>query len=262
MSDERVKLSIENHIAHVTLARPDKLNALDPAMFNALAEMGGRLQNESGVRAVVLSGQGRAFCAGLDISSMGSGGLPRDLMPRSYGNANLVQEVAVAWRKLPMPVVAAVHGICFGGGLQIMSGADIKVCAPDTRLSVMEMRWGLVPDMGGFDLWRGLVRNDVLRELAYTAREFTGEEAQKYGFVTHVEADPLDRAQAIAVEIAARNPDAVRGVKRLAQAVLDQPGDEILLAESREQMAVIGKPNQMEAVRAGMAKQAGNFVDP
>ena len=263
MTDQRVSVTIENHIAQVRLTRPDKMNALDPDMFRAIAETGAELAETKGVRVVVLSGEGRAFCAGLDLMSMGGGdSTTSDLAERTHGNTNLPQEVAMIWRKLPMPVVTAIHGVCFGGGLQIASGADVIVAHPDTRMAVMEAKWGLVPDMGGFVLWRGKVREDVLRELTYTAREFTGAQAAEFGFATHVDNDPHARATAIAGEIAARNPDASRAAKRIFATWHDTPVDELLMQESIEQKKIIRTPNQMESVRAGMAKEAANFVDP
>ncbi len=167
----------------------------------------------------------------------------------------------MTWRKCPVPVIAAVHGVCFGGGLQIASGADIRVVHPETRMAIMEMKWGLVPDMGGYALWRGLVRDDVLRELVYTNREFNGREAQELGLATFVEEDPLARATALARTIAGKNPAAVRGSKRLFDAMHDRDTDAILMAESEEQDAVIRKPNQIEAVMAEMQKRAPQFED-
>jgi enoyl-CoA hydratase/carnithine racemase len=159
-------------------------------------------------------------------------------------------------------VIAAVHGVCFGGGLQIASGADIRVIAPDARMAVMELKWGLVPDMGGYALWKGMIRDDVLRELTYTNREFSGEQAGEYGFATIVDTNPLARATAIAADIANRNPDAQRAAKRLFNCYLESSTDEILMAESIEQTALMGKPNQIEAVRSAMEKRKGEFVDP
>lgn len=165
----------------------------------------------------------------------------------------------MTWAKCPVPVIAAVHGVCFGGGLQIASGADIRVCAPDARLSIMEMKWGLVPDMGGFALWRGLVRTDVLRELVYTNREVSGEKARALGLVTEVAADPLARAFALAETIAARNPEAVREAKRLFAAMPDADTDTLLRLESEAQARVIRRPNQVEAVMAGLAGRRAEF---
>ena len=158
MSDDRVTLTLgDDGVAQVRLNRPDKLNALDPAMFDAIVAVGEELRTLKGLRAVVLAGEGRAFCAGLDLTSFAAGGSDptRALSERTHDNANRPQEAAMTWRKCPVPVIAAVHGVCFGGGLQIASGADIRVVHPDTRMAIMEMRWGLVPDMGGYALWRG-----------------------------------------------------------------------------------------------------------
>jgi enoyl-CoA hydratase/carnithine racemase len=260
---DRVSITIENHVADVRLNRADKMNALDRAMFEGIVAAQEKLAGADGLRAVVLSGEGRAFCAGLDLGAMTGGdqapGAANDLATRTYGNANIFQEVAVGWRKLPVPVIAAVHGVCFGGGLQVASGADIRVVAPDARMSVMEMKWGLVPDMGGFALWRDLVRGDVLRELTYTNREFSGEEAHELGFATHVDAQPLARATAIAAEIALKHPAAVRVAKDIMNRIPDLDADAILMAESVGQDKVIRTPDQVEAVMAQMEKRAPNF---
>lgn len=264
MTDDRVTLTLgHNGVAQVRLNRPDKMNALDPAMFDALIETGEALRSMKGLRAVVIAGEGRAFCAGLDLGSFAAGGSDptRALTERTHGNANRPQEAAMIWRKCPVPVIAAIHGVCFGGGLQIASGADIRIVHPEARMAIMEMRWGLVPDMGGYALWRGLVRADVLRELVYTNREFSGADALGLGLATFVEGDPLSRAQAIAAEIATRNPESVRAAKRLFDVMDDADTDAILLAESREQEGVIRKPNQVEAVMAGMQKRAPVFTD-
>ena len=262
----RVTIATENHIAHVRLNRPEKMNALDPDMFQGIIEAGQELMEAQAVRAVVLSGEGRSFCAGLDMGSMAkggnaSGGNAKSLTERTYGNANDFQYVCTLWRELPMPVIAAVHGVCFGGGLQIASGADIRIAAPDARMSIMEMKWGLIPDMGGFTVWRGNVRDDVLRELTYTNREFSGEEGKDLGFVTYVDADPVARAMAIANEIVNRNPDAMQGAKSLINELPDMDEDAILIAESVEQNRVMRQPNQIEAVMSQMQKRAANFVD-
>jgi enoyl-CoA hydratase/carnithine racemase len=261
---DRVELTIENGVAHVLFDRPDKMNALDPDMFAGILEAGMHLFEEPAARCVVLSGAGRAFCAGLDMASMAQTGRRREtpLSERTHGNANAAQQAAVVWRKLPMPVIAAVHGVCFGGGLQIAGGADVKIVAPEARLAVMEVKWGLVPDMGGYWLWRGTVREDVLRELTYTHREFTGEQAVAYGFATHADANPLARAMALAQDIAGKSPHAVRGAKALLGRWWEETNDQLLMAESREQMKLMGTANQREAVMAGLEKRKAAFADP
>ncbi|APG62131.1 enoyl-CoA hydratase [Sphingorhabdus lutea] len=250
--------------AHVKLIRAEKMNALDPDMFNGIVSAIEQLKGMKHIRAVVLSGEGRSFCAGLDMASMAGGADPSGgklLTDRTYGNSNIFQYVATGWRQLPMPVIAAVHGVCFGGGLQIMSGADVKFVTPDARLSVMEMKWGLVPDMGGFHLWRGNVRADILRHLTYSNEEFNGQQAVQYGFATHVDADPLARALELAATIAGKNPDAIRAAKRLFDDFIDGDEDAVLMAESVAQNKVMRKPNQIEAVMAGMQKREAKFTD-
>ena len=262
--NDRVSIDLgDDGVAQVRFTRGEKMNALDPEMFDRIVEAGHVLHKLKGVRVVVLSGEGRAFCAGLDLGNFArqpSQDEP-DLTERTYGNANRAQQAAMVWRKLPVPVIAAVHGVCFGGGLQIASGADIRVVHPETRMSIMEMRWGLVPDMGGYALWRGLVRDDVLRELVYTNREFTGLEAREIGLATHVDTDPLARATAIASEIANRNPHAIRAAKRLHAGMTDRETDAILLEESKEQHAILRSKNQVEAVKAGMDRRRPDFDD-
>ena len=263
--DDRVTVELGgNGVAQVRLARPDKLNALDPAMIDRLIAAGQALHNLRGLRAVVIAGEGRGFCAGLDLAGFASGAEQEadGLIERTYGPANRFQQAAMLWRKLPVPVVAAVHGVCFGGGLQIASGADIRVAAPDARLAIMEMKWGIVPDMGGFALWRGLVRDDVLRELVYTNREFSGEEALALGFATFTDADPLGRATAIAQEIAARSPHAIRAAKHLANQARELPTDAILVEESHAQHGLLFSKNQVEAVRSQVEGREPKFDDP
>ncbi len=261
MTDRRVQIEIADGVADVRLTRGDRLNALDPAMFAGIADAIARLERAAGLRAVVLSGEGRAFCAGLDMASMADGGEAPDLIARSHGEANPFQQVAWGWRRLPVPVIAAVHGVAFGGGLQIAAGADIRIAAPDTRFSIMELRWGIVPDMAGFALWRGLVRDDVLRELVYSAREFAADEALALGFVTRIADDPHAAAIDLARTIAARNPQAIRAAKRLADLAADADAAAILAAESAAQAGLLRSPNQVEAVRANLQKRAPVFTD-
>lgn len=264
MSDERVRCTVDGQgVAEVVLARPDKMNALDAAMFDALAAVQARLQDEPGLRAVVLHGEGRAFCAGLDTSGFaamaGGGGAFGDITARTHGLANLWQQAAWGWRMLPVPVVAAVQGVAYGGGLQVALGADVRLLHPQARLSVMELQWGIVPDMAGFVLLTELLRADVLRDLVYTARVVEAPEAVALGLGTRVEADPLAAARAWAAQVAGRNPEAVRAAKRLALGASPVRAAEVLLAESREQQALIGSPNQAEAVRAAQERRPPVF---
>jgi len=259
--NDRVTITVADHIADVRLNRPDKMNALDPAMFDGIVAALAELGTTKGVRAVVLSGEGRGFCAGLDMASMAAGGSGLTLGTRDANGANIVQQVAYGWRALPMPVIAAVHGVAFGGGCQIIAGADVRIAAPGTRLAIREVHWGLVPDMAGFPLWRTLVRDDVLRELTYTAREFDAAEALAHGFITRIADDPHAAAMALAREIAARSPAAVRGAKRLCNAMHDLDVAALLALETAEQLKVIRQPEQIEAVMANMQKRAPVFED-
>ena len=268
--NERISVSIVNGVADVRLMRTDKMNALDDAMFSALVATGERLKSEPGLRAVVLSGEGRAFCAGLDMGNFGrmaqgrradAGPVEGGLDDRSHGIANRAQYAVWVWRDIPVPVIAAVHGVAFGGGFQLMLGADMRFVTPDVRLAVLEIKWGLVPDMAGTQLMRHLVREDIVRELTYTGRIFSGEEAGRIGFATRVCADPRAEALAVAREIAGKNPHAVRASKRiLNNAVLTDPGTG-LLQETEEQVALIGSPNQVEAVMANLQKRDPVFSD-
>jgi len=268
MRDERVRVQIdEDGVADVALARPEKMNALDAAMFDALTATIERLAQEPRLRAVVLHGEGRAFCAGLDMASferMGEGaeesGL-RDLAARTHGKSNRFQHVAWGWRELPVPVVAAVHGVAFGGGLQIALGADVRLVSADLKLSVMEIKWGLVPDMAGCVLMNQLARTDVVRDLTFTGRTFTGSEAVALGLATRVCTDPLAEARVLARQMAAQNPDTLRANKRLLNLALTAGEADVLMAESVEQQRLIGSANQIESVRAAMQKRPARFVD-
>jgi enoyl-CoA hydratase/carnithine racemase len=265
---DRVSITmLEDGIADVRLIRSDKMNALDRAMWDGIVEAIDQLNATPGLRVVVLSGEGRAFCAGLDLSSLGgegpagTSGSGNDLSTRTRGKANAAQYVAWGWRELPVPVIAAVHGVAFGAGSQIMAGADIRIIHPDTKVAIMEMKWGLVPDVAGMALWRTQVADDVLREMIYTNRTFTGVEAKSMGFATHVSDDPLAHAMELARVIANKNPHAMRGAKRLCNLMSDGSEADLLAAESAEQMKIIRMPNQMEAVMAEMGKRKPVFAD-
>ncbi len=260
--DARVSVEIRDHVAHVTLTRADKMNAVDDAMLKAIIAAVKEVE-ASDARAVVLSGAGKSFCAGLDVMSFAAMGKMGDtgwIMERTEGAANDFQAVAMLWRALPIPVIAALQGACFGAGLQIALGADIRIAAPDAKLAVMEMKWGLIPDMGGMALLPQLVRSDVLRMLTYTATPIEAAQAADWGLVTELSHDPLARAQDLAAEIAGKGPKAIRAAKRLiAYAESGVSEAEVLLRESAEQADLIGKPEQMEVVMANMQKRAPVF---
>ena len=261
---DRVTVTHNGPIAHVVLNRADKRNALDQAMLEAIAETIEQLSNARETRTVVLSGDGEAFCAGLDFMSFAAmlqNPDSVDFMARSHGDANLFQYVSTGWRDLPMPVITALHGVAFGGGFQIMLGADIRVAAPDTQFSIMEAKWGLVPDMGGMALMPGVVRQDVVRCLTYTAEIFDASQALEWGFVTELADDPVARALELASQIAARSPDGTRASKRLIADTWSANRADTLIAESVAQKSVLGGANQMEAVMANFEKRPPNFKD-
>ena len=270
MSEERVTIAVCDGVADVRLNRPEKMNALDPAMFAAIPEAARAVTADPSVRAVVLSGEGRAFCAGLDFTSfqaMEDAGERRaasgDLTAReAESRANAAQRVAWAWHEAPIPVIAAVHGVAFGGGLQLALGADIRFVAPDARLSIMEGRWGLVPDMAGPQLLRHLARLDIVKELTYTARIVQGVEAVELGLATHVSPEPKEAAMALAREIAGQSPDAVRAAKRMLNQSVELDVAAGLALEESTQRSLIGGANQLEAVRANLEKRPPVYADP
>jgi enoyl-CoA hydratase/carnithine racemase len=260
----RVRVEIADHVAVVTLTRAEKHNALDVPMFEQINAASERLAGEHGVRAVVLHGDGPSFCSGLDVVSiMADGGGTAGLTDRIDGAVpNWFQRAAHGWIDLPVPVIAAIHGTCFGGGLQIALGADIRIAAPDARLSVMEVKWGLVPDMSITRTLPRLVPIDVAKELTFTGRVVDGTEAARLGVVTRVADDPLGAARELAAEIAGRSPDAVRAAKRLFDTSWTGGAQETLALEAELQRGLIGSPNQLAAVTAGFTKQPAEFVDP
>jgi enoyl-CoA hydratase/carnithine racemase len=265
---DRVSIDLKDGVADVRLIRADKMNALDNAMFEGIIEAGDKLRAMKGLRSVVLSGEGKAFCAGLDMASFaamkdqsGQASAVRDLPKRTHGIANRPQQCAWQWRTLPVPVIAAVHGVALGGGFQIMLGADLRYATADARFSVMEIKWGLVPDLAGTQLMRHLAREDVVRELTYTGRIFDGAEAERLGFVTKVVADPRAAALETAREIAARSPDAIRAAKRILNDAVAVDAAAGLMQESVEQQKLIGSPNQLEAVMSNLQKRAANYKD-
>lgn len=273
MSD-RVTCVIDNGVADVRMNRPEKMNAIDGAMFSALAEVGEALKGDPSVRAVVLSGEGRAFCAGLDFGSFQAmaGGRGGSVLPRGEDPGDPAklpgrithggQQAVWVWQEMPVPVIAAVHGAALGGGCQIALGADIRFVAPDAQMSVLEIRWGLIPDMAGTQLLRNLVGLDVAKDLTFTGRMVGAEEAVRIGLATRMAVDPRALALETAREIAGRSPDAVRAAKRLLNNAGHLSVADGLAAERREIGALIGSPNQVEAVTAFFEKRPANYANP
>lgn len=279
---DRVTVTVSDGVAEVRLNRPDKMNALDGRMFASIVAAGDQVAADRSIRAVVLSGEGRSFCAGLDVASFGAmagaggggsssggdggtsavlgGGSLVDRMPGRP--SNIAQEAAHVWHALPQPVIAALHGHVLGGGLQIALGADIRMATADAQLSVMEVRWGLLPDMTGPQALVRLCGLDVAKELVFTGRRISGAEGADLGLVTHVVDDPLEAARTLAAEVAARNPQAVQGAKALLNAAGTRPLEESLVDESQRMQDLIGSPNQVEAVMAELEGRSPVFADP
>ena len=261
-----VTVEVNDGVADVRLNRPEKYNALSPDMFRAIIEAGERLAEAKAVRAVVLSGNGRGFCAGLDMASMQGLADPQgqtgdSLLSRSEKPENRAQRPAYVWKRLPVPTIAALHGVAYGGGCQIALGADIRFAAPDAKISVMEIKWGLIPDMSITQTLRDLVPLDVAKELTFTGRVLNGEQARQAGLVTHVADDPRAAALELAREIASKSPDAVRAGKQLFETSWHADERTGLELESALQTALIGSPNQVEAVKANFEKRAPEFQD-
>jgi enoyl-CoA hydratase/carnithine racemase len=265
LMDGRILVEIKAGIAEVRLARAAKKNALDESMFVELVETGKRLAQEPHLRAVVLSGEGAVFCAGIDLHLLERIGVAAGLAPlaeRAHGLTNSYQQAVWTWRELPVPVIAAVQGVAFGGGFQLALGADLRIAAPDARFSIMETDWGLVPDMAGTLLMRNLARDDVIRELTYTARIFSADQALSYGFVTQVCEDPHARATSIAEQIARRRPDAIRAAKRLLNKAAENAATaDMLLGESEAQQSLLAGPNHREAINANLERRPPRFSD-
>jgi len=265
--EQRVTVKIDDGVADVKLARPEKRNAIDPAMLAGLIEAGEGLKGRPAVRAVVLSGEGQDFCAGLDFNSfrgMRDGERPSSqlVLPPSDGPATATaQRAAFVWTELDVPVIAAIAGNALGGGLQIALGADIRIVAPEARLAVLEIVWGLVPDMTGTQLLPELVGRDVAMELTLTGRVVSGVEAHALGLATQVHTEPRRAALDLARTIATRNPHAVRAAKRLLTISGRVDHEMGFAAERTEISTLIGSPNQVEALNARFQKRSPVFTD-
>ncbi len=258
---DRALLSIEQGIAEVSFTRPDKMNALDNASFDALCQVSAALKDRTDVRAVVVYGTGNSFCSGLDMSMFTDPNASLDLIDRSHGMCNRYQQAVWGWRELPVPVVAAINGYCLGGGLQIALGADVRIAHPESQYSVMEMQWGLIPDMAFSVIGPHLLRDDVLRDLVYTGRKLGAEEALDLGLITRLSDDPLTAAREYAKNISQMNPNAIRVAKAMINDLWPE-ADEHFKTESEGMASLMKTPNQIEAVMARMEKREPKFKDP
>ena len=246
-----IELTIENEIADVALNRPEKLNALNMPMFKAIDNMINKLRRLKHLRAIIISGNGADFCTGIDVKSIMKSRLAivQLLWKLRLGQPNLAQRVSVGWRKLPVPVIVAIHGRCWGAGMQVALGGDFRIAAPTASLSIMEGKWGLIPDMGGTLALRENVAIDQAMMLAMTANELTAEQALQAHLITEVHQDPLGRARELASELAARSPDAIAGVKKLYQTAWSANEASILRRETLYQLRVFLGINRMIATK-------------
>ncbi|MEO1118016.1 MAG: crotonase/enoyl-CoA hydratase family protein [Pseudomonadota bacterium] len=265
--NDRVRIDVHEHVATVTLDRADKMNAMDTAMFEALPEAAAAVAARGDVRAVVLTGSGGNFSAGIDIAGFGGQDIAGRFANEAFAlcgdtPANRYQHPTWCWYALPMPVIAAIEGVCFGAGVQVASGADVRIAAPDAKLSIMEIKWGLVPDMAMTATLRGVIPLDRLKMLAYTGQIVDGAQAAALGLVTQATPDPLAVAQTLAAKIAGRSPDAIRATKHLCNEAFESDRGEALRLEAAAQLSVMGTPNQLEAAMANLQKRAPDFKDP
>ncbi len=261
---DRVRIRVEAHVAEVMLNRADKLNALDMRMFEALGVAADQIARDRSVRAVVLRGAGDHFCTGIDLGVFADAKLDFTAAlrtPLSPSPANVFQRAAYAWRELPVPVICAIQGVCFGGGLQVALGADIRYASADAKLSIMEAKWGIIPDMGISATLRHLVAPDRVKELSWSARILSGEEALSLGLLTAVVEDPVSASHKLARECAQRSPEAIRGIKSLVNEAWQMTAMDALALEARLQTGIIGGANQIEAVQANLEGRRPDFED-
>jgi len=253
---DRVRVTIAGGIAQVTMIRADRHNGMDFPMLKAMSAAQKLLRRRRDVRCAILHGDGPSFCAGLDFKSVMAN--PRQafvLYLRLWSPiANVFQRFSLGWRQMPFPVIAAMHGNCFGAGMQLALGADIRIARGDAQLSIMESKWGLIPDMGGAVLLRELVAIDVAKELTMTSRVFSGAEGEALGLVTHLADDPLHAARELAAEIATRSPDAVAAGKFLLQRSWLRGEHGALALERGYQRRIINKRNQRISVARNQRK--------
>jgi len=262
---KRVTVLVTDHVARVTLNRPDKHNAVDMQMFAELADVGQQLADDKSVRAVVLHGAGEHFCAGIDISvfQQKQPVVTAEAMAPCVGSpANIFQRAAYVWREVPAPVICAIHGAAYGAGLQIAFGADLRFAAPDARLSIMEIKWGLVPDMAISTTLRGIVPMDLAKSLAWSGKVISGDEAMRLGLVTEIHKDPVSAADETARSIARKSPDAIRAAKRLINESWALSEADALRLEAQLQISLMGRENQLEAVKANLEGRSPVFLEP
>ncbi|MGA9573757.1 MAG: crotonase/enoyl-CoA hydratase family protein [Lysobacterales bacterium] len=255
MTEPCVTLSKQDNIAYVTLNRAEKRNALDMAMFRSIDDISRQLRKDREIRAVIVQANGEDFCSGLDIKSMmGQRSSIIALLAKWLpGRANLAQRVSYNWRRIPVPVIMVIQGRCWGGGLQIALGADFRFATPDASFSIMEGKWGLIPDMGGNLALRELVSKDVAMRLAMTAEVISAQTALECGLISDVIEDPKQRAKQFSDQISERSPDAVAAIKKLYRQNWFRADWIMLAKESFYQVRILLGKNQNRAVKKQFA---------
>lgn len=254
---QRVLLEVKNQIAYVSLNRPEKHNGLDKQMFLELVSTAKTIRKDRSIRCVILNGEGPSFCAGLDFAAVSKtpSMIPKFFAKLPWGKDNMFQRVAHIWRDLPIPVIAVVHGNCFGGGMQIILACDYRIATPDAKLSILEMKWGLIPDMSGMVTLSRLTRVDIAQELTMTGRFFSGEEGAEYGLISKISSDPMVDAEQLAQTIAEKSPDAIAATKYLFKKTWKKDTRGALLWERITQLRLLGRKNQRTAMANGLAKK-------
>ncbi|WP_163338891.1 crotonase/enoyl-CoA hydratase family protein [Desulfopila sp. IMCC35008] len=253
---DRVQLDIEENIAYVTLNRPDKHNGLDEEMLLSLIHTARTIRKDRSIRCVILQGNGPSFCAGLDFGYVAKHPImvPKYFAKLPWTKANNFQRVAHIWRELPIPVIAVIHGNCFGGGMQIILACDYRIAEPDANLSILEMKWGLIPDMSGMVTLSRLTRVDIAQELTMTGRFFSGQEGAEYGLISKISADPLAEARELARTICEKSPDAIAATKYLFKKTWKKDTRMALLWERLTQLRLFASKNQRIAMHNALNK--------
>jgi enoyl-CoA hydratase/carnithine racemase len=256
MTEARILLEVKNSIAYVSLNRPEKHNGLNQQMFIDLVAAAKKIRKDRSIRAVILAGNGPSFCSGLDFAAMSKTPtmIPKFFAKLPWSKDNMFQRVAHIWRDLPIPVIAAVHGNCFGGGMQIILACDYRIATPDSNMSILEMKWGLIPDMSGMVTLSRLTRVDIAQELTMTGRFFNGLEGAEYGLISKVSDNPMAAAEALANDIAQKSPDAIAATKYLFKKTWKKDTRGALFWERITQLRLLGRKNQRTAMANGLAK--------
>ncbi|MFT6153680.1 MAG: enoyl-CoA hydratase/carnithine racemase [Bermanella sp.] len=256
MTEARILLEVKNAIAYVSLNRPEKHNGLDQKMFVEMVATAKKIRTDRSIRAVILAGNGPSFCSGLDFASVSKTPtmIPKFFAKLPWSKDNMFQRVAHIWRDLPVPVIAAIHGNCFGGGMQIILACDYRIATPSSNLSILEMKWGLIPDMSGMVTLSRLTRLDIAQELTMTGRFFSGLEGAEYGLISKISENPMAEAEALANNIVQKSPDAITATKYLFKKTWKKDTRAVLFWERITQLRLLGRKNQRIAMANGLSK--------